>query len=312
MSRILITGIEGFVGAHLAQHLTSAGHAVIGLQWAATALPLPAELYQGDICDFARTKSLLERVRPDAVIHLAGITSVAVSELHALRTYEVNALGTIKLLEALRQLELKARLLLISSADVYGRSNVGRPLTEDRPLQPISPYALSKVMAEEAGKFYHRAYRLDVVILRPFSHTGPGQSSTFVFPKVASHIAAAEAGRQEPLIEMGDLEIRRDYTDVRDVVHAYALALERCAAGEVYNVTSGQPILIREGVEFLCSLSRRPVTVRSSPDRFRSRDIPLLTGDPSKLRAITGWEPEIPFQKTLSDLLDFYRNRCEV
>ncbi|MEO0074036.1 MAG: GDP-mannose 4,6-dehydratase [candidate division WOR-3 bacterium] len=312
MKKILVTGIEGFVGSHLAQHLSAAGYHVVGLHHAAPTTPLSAELHQGDICNLEQTQSLVERIQPDAVIHLAGITSVAASETNALRTYEVNALGTVKLLEAIRQLSLATRVLLISSADVYGRSNVGKPLTENQPLQPLSPYALSKVMAEEAGWFYHRAYQMDVVILRPFSHTGPGQLPTFVFPKVACGIASAEAGRQQPLIEMGDLEIRRDYTDVRDIVRAYSLALEKCVSGEVYNVTSGQPVLLKEAVEYLCSLARCPITVRPSPKEFRSRDIPLLTGDPSKFAAVTGWKPEIPFQQTLSDLLEYYRNRCSV
>jgi len=308
MSRILVTGIEGFAGGHLARHLTSAGHEVIGLHWADAQPGLPAELHRGDICDFDATRSLLDSTRPDGIIHLAGISSVALSESHQMTTYEVNALGTLKLLEAVRQFQLKCRIILISSADVYGRSNVGRPLNEDLPSLPLSPYALSKHMTAEAGLFYQRAFGLDVTVLRPFSHTGPGQATTFVFPKVANAIAQIEEGRREPVIEMGDLQIRRDYTDVRDVVRAYGLALERCAPGETYNITSGRPLVIREGVDYLCSLSRVPVQVKSSAAKFRPHDIPLLTGDPSKFAAATGWKTEIPFTQTLSDLLDYYRS----
>jgi GDP-4-dehydro-6-deoxy-D-mannose reductase len=309
MSRILVTGIEGFVGGHLARHLVSSRHAVIGLNWAEAPAGLPGELHKGDVCDFDATRSLLEATRPDGIIHLAGISSVALSESHQMTTYEVNALGTLKLLEAVRQLQLECRIVLISSADVYGRSNVGRPLTEDLPSLPLSPYALSKHMTGEAGLFYHRAFGLNVVVLRPFSHTGPGQTRTFVFPKVASAIADIERRRTEPVIEMGDLSVRRDYTDVRDVVRAYLLALERCAAGETYNVTSGKPLVIQEGVDYLCSLARVPVQVKSSAAKFRPHDIPLLTGDPSKFHAATGWKPEIPFTQTLSDLLDYYRGQ---
>ena len=308
MSRILVTGIEGFAGGHLARQLTSAGHEVIGLHWADAQPGLPAQLHRGDICDFDATRALLEATRPDGIIHLAGISSVALSESRQMTTYEVNALGTLKLLEAVRQLQLKCRLVLISSADVYGRSNVGRPLSEDLPSLPLSPYALSKHMTAEAGLFYHRAFGLDVVILRPFSHTGPGQTTAFVFPKVANAIARIERGHGEPVIEMGDLSVRRDYTDVRDVVRAYGLAVERCATGETYNVTSGKPLVIQEGVDHLCSLSRVPVQVHSSVAEFRPHDIPLLTGDPSKFAAATGWKPEIPFTVTLSDLLDYYRS----
>lgn len=308
MSRILVTGIEGFAGGHLARYLASSGHTVFGLHWADAPAGLPGELHKGDVCDFESTHSLLQRTRPDGIIHLAGISSVALSESRQMTTYEVNALGTLKLLEAVRQLQLKCRLVLISSADVYGRSNIGRPLTEDLPSQPLSPYALSKLMTAEAGLFYHRAFGLDVVILRPFSHTGPGQTTAFVFPKVANAIARIERGQMEPVIEMGDLSVRRDYTDVRDVVRAYLLALERCTPGETYNVTSGKPLVIREGVDYLCSLARVPVEVRNSAAEFRPHDIPLLTGDPSKFTAATGWKPEIPFTQTLSDLLDYYRS----
>jgi len=307
MSRILVTGIEGFAGGHLARHLASAGHEVIGLHWADAPAGLPGELHRGDVCDFDATRALIETTKPDGIIHLAGISSVALSESRQMTTYEVNALGTLKLLEAVRQLQLRCRLVLISSADVYGRSNVGRPLSEDLPSLPLSPYALSKLMTGEAGRFYHRAFELDTVVLRPFSHTGPGQSSTFVFPKVANAIARIERGQMEPVIEMGDLSVRRDYTDVRDVVRAYLLAFENCTAGETYNVTSGRPLVIQEGVDYLCSLSRVPVQVKSSAAKFRKHDIPLLTGDPSKFAAATGWKPEIPFTKTLSDLLDYYR-----
>jgi GDP-4-dehydro-6-deoxy-D-mannose reductase len=307
MSRILVTGIEGFVGGHLARHLASSGHAVFGLHWADAPAGLPGELHKGDVCDFGSTRSLLENIKPEGIIHLAGISSVALSESRQMTTYEVNALGTLKLLDAVRQLELKCRVVLVSSADVYGRSNVGRPLTEDLPSLPLSPYALSKHMTGEAGRFYHRAFGLDTVILRPFSHTGPGQTTAFVFPKVANAIARIENGKHDSVIEMGDLSVRRDYTDVRDIVRAYLLALERCAPGETYNVTSGRPLVIQEGVDYLCSLSRVPVQVKSSAARFRPHDIPLLTGDPSKFASATGWQPEIPFTQTLSDLLDYYR-----
>ena len=307
MSRVLVTGIEGFAGRHLARHLASAGHTAIGLHWADAPSGLPAELHKGDVCDSDATRALLQTTKPDGIIHLAGISSVALSESRQMTTYEVNALGTLKLLEAVRQLQLKCRLVLISSADVYGRANVGRALSEDLPSLPLSPYALSKHMTAEAGLFYHRAFGLDVVVLRPFSYTGPGQAITFVFPKVAHAIAEIERGRMEPVIEMGDLRVRRDYTDVRDVVRAYLLALEHCAPGETYNVTSGKPLAIQEGVDYLCSLARVPVQVRSSAAKFRPHDIPLLTGDPAKFKAATNWQPDIPFTRTLSDLLDYYR-----
>ena len=308
MKLVFITGIEGFVGTHLARRLSEDGCKVAGLHWAEPSERIPAELHKGDICDLDHTRNLLENTKPDAVIHLAGLSSVAASETHTLATYEVNSFGTLKLLEAVRQLKLGCRVVLIASADVYGRSNLGRPLTEEDPPLPVSPYALSKLFTGEAGRFYHRAFDMDVVILRPFSHTGPGQAASFIFPKVAQAIAQIEQGKREPVIEMGNLDVRRDYTDVRDIVRAYFLALTKCRAGESYNVTSGKPILLKEGVEYLRSLAKTPVTIKSSAKQFRAHDIPVLTGDASKFQSATGWSPEIPFTQTLSDLLDYYRN----
>ncbi len=307
MNRVLITGIEGFVGKHLAKQLSEEGWQVIGLHWAAVTEPLPAELYRGDVCDYPAVLSLLEKTRPSSIIHLAGVSSVAASQERVLSTYEVNVLGTIKLLEAIRVLNLPCRILLISSADVYGRSSVGRPLSESDPTLPVSSYALSKLLAEEAGRYYHRSHGMDIVILRPFSHTGPGQTPSFVFPKVAKAIALAERGERPPVVELGNLDIRRDYCDVRDIVRAYSAALARCQGGEVYNVTSGKPILLREMIDYLCTLARKPITVSVSPGLVRQQDIPLLTGSPAKFQTTTGWKPEIPFQKTLADLLEYYR-----
>ena len=309
MKLVFITGIEGFVGTHLARRLSEDGYGVTGLHWTEPSGQIPADLHHGDICDFEQTKALLERTKPDAIVHLAGLTSVATSETHILTTHEVNTLGTLKLLEAVHQLKLGCRVLLITSADVYGRSNLGRPLTEDDLPLPVSPYALSKLFAGEAGRFYHRAFDMDVVILRPFSHTGPGQAPNFIFPKVAQAIARIEQGKRDPVIEMGNLEVRRDYTDVRDMVRAYSLALTRCKAGESYNVTSGKPVLLKESVDHLCSLAKTPVTIKSSAKQFRAHDIPILTGDSTKFQAATGWSPEIPFTQTLSDLLDYYRGQ---
>lgn len=308
MSRVLITGVEGFVGGHLARQLISDGHAVFGLHHAELPVGTPGENEPGDVTDAAGIRAKLERIRPDAIIHLAGLSSVAASETLTLEAYDVNIQGTLKLLEAVRRLGLRCRVLLISSADVYGRANIGRPLREDDPPQPVSPYGLSKLLTGEAGRLYHRAYNTDAVILRPFSHTGPGQTPIFIFPKVAAGIVRIERGQTRPFIEMGNLEVRRDYSDVRDVCRAYSLALTNCAGGETYNVTSGKPVLLAAAVETLRSLARVPVEIRSSEQHFRAHDIPVLTGDPSRFARATGWQPEIPFERTLADLLDYYRS----
>ncbi len=307
MSRVLITGIEGFVGGHLARRLHDSGHDVVGIHYADPPEGLPARLLHGDVRLFPLLRLLVRAAEPDRVVHLAGLSSVATSETRAADTWNINATGTFNLLESVRQLGRECRVLVISSADVYGRSNVGAPLDETAPVQPLSPYALSKQAAEDIARFYHRAYGTQCIILRPFSHTGPGQAPNFVFPKVAHAIAQIEAGRREAVIEMGNLDVRRDYTDVRDVVRAYELALEHCVPGETYNVTSGRPVLIREVVNALCARSRVPVEVRTAEAMKRGRDIPVLTGNPTKFQTATGWQPSIPFEQTIVDLLEYWR-----
>lgn len=311
MSRVLLTGIEGFVGGHLARRLRDSGHDVVGIHYAEPPPGLPARLLHGDVRVFPLLRLLVRASEPDWIVHLAGLSSVATSETRGSETWTINATGTLNLLESVRQLELACRVLIISSADVYGRSNIGKPLEEDAPELPLSPYALSKQAAEDIARFYHRAYGTQCIILRPFSHTGPGQAPNFVFPKVAHAIAQVEAGRRDPVIEMGNLEVKRDYTDVRDVVRAYELALKHCTPGETYNVTSGKPVLIGDGVELLRSKAKVPVEVRTAAAMLRGRDIPVLTGNPDKFRAATGWQPELPFDQTLSDLLDYYRAQAE-
>ncbi len=303
--RVLITGIEGFVGTHLCRYLAELGHQVSGLYLHPPREHLPAELFPGDIQEFPRIKEILEQTRPEWLVHLAGVSSVAEAEKNPIPTYNINTLGTLKILLAVHQLMLPCRILLISSADVYGRSNKIRLETD--PPAPLTVYARSKLLAEEIGRLYYQTWQMDIVILRPFSHTGPGQAPRFIFPKVARHIARVEKGQTEPRLEMGDLSVQRDYTDVRDIVRAYVLALENCISGETYNVTSGRAIRLKDGVDYLCRLTDKKIEIVSGNAEQRPYDIPFLSGDASKFTAITGWQPEIPFEKTLADLLDFYR-----
>jgi len=304
--RVFVTGIEGFVGGHLARHLKERGDEVYGIHYAPPGEELPANLFPCDINDFNTLKKALEESRPDWIIHLAGISSVAEAEKNPIPTYEVNTIGTLKLLIAVHQLMLPCRILLISSADVYGRGD--RPHSETDPVQPLTAYARSKYLAEEIARLYYQTWDMDIVILRSFSHTGPGQAERFIFAKVASHIAKVEQGKASPILEMGDLEVRRDYTDVRDIVRAYISALENCPAGETYNVTSGRPVRLRDGVEILLGLARQKIEIRQSVSEKRPYDIPFLSGNPEKFHRATGWTPQIPFEKTLSDLLEYYRN----
>lgn len=313
MSRILITGIEGFAGGHLARRLLGSGHEVSGIYFATPPAGLDAHLFHGDVCDFDRLREVFAETRPEQVVHLAALSSVAESENQALRTWDVNATGTLRLFEALLACDLHPRVLLISSANVYGPNTGPTPLSEESPTRPAGPYALSKVGAEQVTLYYHHAHGFDVVILRPFSHTGPGQSPVFVFPSAAERIARMERDSADDpdacVLKMGNLDVQRDYADVRDVVRAYELALDRCVGGEVYNVTSGNATMIRDGIELLCSFAKCPVRYESAAEHRRARDFPLLTGDPAKFAAATGWHTELPFEQTLRDLLDWYRTR---
>ncbi|MGQ9677674.1 MAG: GDP-mannose 4,6-dehydratase [bacterium] len=303
--KVLVTGIEGFVGTHLAFELHSRGHEVYGIHLALPNEELPATLFQCNVCNFDAVRKVLEECRPDWLIHLAGVSSVAEAEKNPFLTYEVNTLGTLKLLIAVHQLMLPCRILLISSADVYGKSD--RTHLEIDPPQPLTAYAQSKLLAEELGRIYYETWDMDIVILRPFSHTGPGQKERFVFAKVASHIARVELGKAEPILKMGDLDVRRDYTDVRDIARAYLLALENCPAGETYNVTSGKPVQLREGVEILLGLARQKIEIQQGVVEKRAYDIPFLSGSSEKFHRLTGWQAEIPLKKSLSDLLEYYR-----
>ncbi|MGQ9707437.1 MAG: GDP-mannose 4,6-dehydratase [bacterium] len=306
---VLITGIEGFVGAHLCSYLQQLGYKVYGIHLTKPKANLSAELFQCDICDFAGVKAILEKCRPEWIFHLAGVSSVAEAERNPIPCYQINTIGTLKLLLAVYQLKLPVRILLVSSADVYGRGD--KPHTENDPPDPLTVYARSKLLAEEMGRLYYQTSWMDIVIVRPFSHTGPGQAPRFIFPKVAQHIALVEKGKAEPVLRMGDLTMRRDYTDVRDIVRAYVLTMENCLSGETYNITSGNCIRLRDGVDILLKLTDAPIELRSCATEIRPYDIPYLSGSPERFIRLTNWQAQIPFGKTLADLLEHYRQQVK-
>jgi GDP-4-dehydro-6-deoxy-D-mannose reductase len=227
---------------------------------------------------------------------------------------ETNVVGTFHLLEALRKFAPEGRVLFVSSSDIYGFSpsaeGAGSPaFSESDPVHPASPYALSKLEGELMAGFYSRFESLDAVIVRPFPHTGPGQSAEFVCSDWARQVIRIERGAQEPVIRVGNLDIRRDFTDVRDAVRAYVLLLQKGRTGGVYNVCRGQGVALREILDILLSFSSRTVRVENDPERQRKVDIPSLVGDNRKVRAETGWEPHVPLRKTLAELVDFWRVR---
>jgi GDP-4-dehydro-6-deoxy-D-mannose reductase len=313
--RVLITGVTGFVGPYLANELAAEPEfELFGMALDAAAaesagtLPATLETFTGDITDDGSIRAVLEAARPDVVFHLAGASSGAAAWRRPIACYEVNALGTLRLLEGVRQLGLRTTTVVASSGEVYGSADdEAHPLTEDSPLRPLSPYAASKASQDLVAAQYPRAYGMRVIRLRLFNHTGPRHPEMFVASSFARQIARIERGLQEPVLEVGNLDARRDFVDVRDVARAYRLAAQRELSGDVFNVCSGHAVSVRHILDLLVGLARREVTVRPDPERMRPADIPLLIGDPRRFREATGWVPAIPIEQTLADLLDWWR-----
>jgi GDP-4-dehydro-6-deoxy-D-mannose reductase len=310
--RVLITGAAGFAGSHLAELALAEGAEVYGgvLPGATPNLAgLPAvHQVPGDLTEPGAAAGVVEAARPDRVFHLAGASVVGTSWAQRAAVIRNNLDGTLRLLEALR--DRPAPCLVVSSADVYGLVPPdAQPIGEDRPVAPVSPYGLSKACVELAVVYHVRVDRLPLVLARPFNHVGPRQGPGFVCSDIARQVAAIEIGRQPPVLEIGAVSTRRDFTDVRDVVRAYWLLLQRGQPGQAYNVASGRVRAIQEVLDGFLGLAGRPIEVRPAADRLRPIDIPLLTGDAGRLRAVTGWAPAIPFERTLADVLDDWRAR---
>jgi len=285
---VLVTGARGFVGRHLLREL---GRRAVGTD--------------ADVRDPEALVQAVRTARPGAVVHLAGLSSVADSWKRGLDVWHVNALGTVNLLDAVRAEAPEARTLVVSTGEVYGETAEG-PADEGQQVSPVSPYAASKAAAELACFRAARAEGLDIVVARPFQHVGPGQEERFALASWAAQIARLERGGGGEL-EVGDLSVERDVTDVRDVCRAYALLLDPLVPAGVYNVCSGKTIRLEALVDRLIALARAPVTIRRSSARVRRVDLRVLVGDPARIRAATGWQPEIPVEQTVSDLLEAAR-----
>ncbi len=315
--RVLITGVTGFVGSHLADYLVARGDVeVFGTyRWRSRMeniahLQGQLQLVECDLRDAGAVRRLLARVRPDRVFHLAAQSYVPTSWLAPAETLTGNLLCQLHLFEAARELELPARFHIAGSSEEYGLVRPEElPIREDVPLRPLSPYAVSKVAQDYLAYQYWMSHRLHTVRTRGFNHTGPRRGEVFVTSNLARQVAAAEKGQQEPIIRVGNLDAVRDFTDVRDMVRAYWLALERGEPGEVYNICSGRGYTVRAVLDILLGLAQTRVEVRQDPERLRPSDVPVLVGDCTRFRAISGWEPTIPFEVTLKDLLDYWRQR---
>ena len=314
--RLLVTGAAGFVGGHLVAFLRAERpdveiHGVVlpqgGVSWRG---PAGVRVLEADLNDPKAAAAAVEEVRPEAIVHLAGQASVHQSWLDPALTLRTNVLGLVHLLDAARRLALRPAVLVVGSAEEYGPVGPEEiPIREEAPLRPASPYAVSKVAQAALARLYGPAGGMRIVLTRTFHHTGPGRGEAFAESSFARQIAEIEAGRRPGVIEVGNLEAVRDFTDVRDVVRAYWMLLEKGRGGEAYNVCSGRGRRIRDLLDTLLAASSARVEVRVDPERLRPSDVPVQVGDPGRLRAATGWQPEIPLERTLGDLLDDWRTR---
>jgi GDP-4-dehydro-6-deoxy-D-mannose reductase len=318
--RFFITGISGFVGTHLATRLLEDGHEVFGMARDDGALRdlhrrfgdrFPASAVE--ICDIRerdRLRAAVERATPGGVFHLAGLAFVPKSFERPDLAYGVNFLGAIELMTAVREVAPRARVVLVTSGEIYGRVDPAElPMAESLPLRPLSPYSVAKAAADLAGFQFHASLGLDVVRARPFNHTGPGQTPEFVCSEFARKVAAAEAGSEPSVLGVGNLGVERDFSDVRDVVGAYLALFERGVAGEAYNVASGMATRVGDVLDVLRGLSRVPIQVTEDPAKRRPHEVPRIVASIDKIRAATGWRPTIPLARTLADLLDDWRAR---
>ncbi|MBM4044872.1 MAG: GDP-mannose 4,6-dehydratase [Planctomycetes bacterium] len=312
--RALITGINGFVGSHLAERLLSNGCEVAGTIQPGTTLDNLAHLGQQartmpcDVTDAAAVRDALTATKPDLIFHLAAVTFVPTSFASPRLTWQTNLFGTLNLYDALKALGISPRILFVSSSDVYGRVRAeDLPITESAPLRPVSPYAASKAAADLASFEYAHDAGLDIVRVRPFNHTGPRQSPSFVCSDFARQVARAERFAGEAVVRVGDIENKRDFTDVRDMVHAYWLALAKGHRGEAYNLCSERAVKVADVLDTLIRLSKRKIRVEKDAQRLRPTDISTILGSSAKFRDATGWQPAIPLEKTLADLLDYWR-----
>jgi GDP-4-dehydro-6-deoxy-D-mannose reductase len=305
-SPVLITGARGFAGGHLVEHLAGT-HEIVG--WARSA-PRPelarlADWHTIDLLDRDRVRKAIAALRPPTVFHLAGAPQVAESWRDGARPLEDNVLGTHHLLDAIRRSGLKCRILVTGSAAVYAPSDA--PIKESDTIAPANPYAVSKLAQEQLAARAFADDGLDIVVARPFNHTGPRQPPAFVAPSMARQIAMIERGLSEPVLRVGNLDTRRDFTDVRDVVRAYAALMELGTSGEVYNVGSGVGRSIRSLLDALLSRSRVEVRVETDVARLRPAETAALVADTSRIRSRTGWAPLISFESMLDRLLEYWR-----
>jgi GDP-4-dehydro-6-deoxy-D-mannose reductase len=315
--RALITGINGFVGGHLAEHLIAAERWEV---WGVARQPAPrlprlrgrVEVVVADLESLEQTTAALERVRPDVVFHLAGQSNVPRSFEDPAGTLTNNILAQLHLFQATLRLRQNPLLLIAASNEIYGQIRPeDLPLNENAPLRPVNPYAVSKATQDLLAFQYHVSHGLRAIRLRPFNHIGPRQSEQFVVSAFAAQIARIEAGAQAPLIRVGNLVAERDFTDVRDIARAYELAALRGRPPLAYNIGSGRCVSVRWLLDTLLALAERDIAIEPDAARMRPADVPRVVGDSRLFREHTGWEPQIPLEQTLLDVLEYWREQVK-
>jgi GDP-4-dehydro-6-deoxy-D-mannose reductase len=308
-----IVGASGFVGKYLANRLIKDG-------WSVCASKLPGEnlningvnIYNLDLLDKLNTKAVFEKLRPDAVFHLAAQSSVALSWKRPDLTIDINVKGIVNLLDSIRDSGLNPRIMLIGSGEEYGKVLPEElPISENNYLRPRNIYAATKACQNMIGKIYSEAYKMDIVMIRAFNHIGPGQAKGFVVPDFCSQVANIEADRQEPVIRVGNLSAKRDFTDVQDIARAYSLLITEGMVGETYNVGSGKSVEIQKILDVILSLTKTSIKIEIDKNKFRPVEIPLIEADISKLKRVIDWKPEIPLEKTIEATLNYWRRQIK-
>lgn len=314
--KVLIIGSAGFVGGHLIHYLGSLPY----IEVFASKLSNEKVEIQGisainilnlDILNNNEVESTLKKICPDYIIHLAAQSSVAFSWKEPALTFNINLIGTINILEAIRKTSIHSRILLIGSAEEYGNIRPGElPISESRNISPGNPYAVSKASQEMVARMYGNAYNVEIVMVRAFNHIGPGQSPVFVISDFAKQIVEIEKGLHNPVILVGNLDAKRDFTDVRDIVKGYWMLVQNGIKGEVYNIGSGKSYSIKNLLNKMIGMSSQKIEIQTDPDKIRLADIPELRADISKITSHVHWQPLIDIDATLSDILDYWRIKC--
>lgn len=314
--KALVTGVTGFAGSHLAELLLKEGHEVYALyRWRSRmenveAIKDKITWLEGDLLDTYSLDTIFKKHTFDWVFHLAAQSFVPTSWVAPTQTLETNIIGSANLFEAVRRSGQDPVIQIAGSSEEYGLVHPEEtPMTEENPLRPLSPYGVSKLSMDFLAYQYHQSYGMKIIRTRGFNHTGPRRGEPFVCSNFAKQVADIEAGKKDPVIYVGNIESQRDFTDVRDMVRGYYLAVQKCEPGEVYNICSGKAVIIKDVLDKLIKMAKVEITIKEDPERMRPSDVTILLGDCSKFKEATGWDTEIPFEQTLEDLLNYWRER---